>query len=152
MRSEHVGYESDALVISVRDSLLAFAASDDDELAAKHVPFPLPALLSGARATHTQVVAWAHSVWGALLDPAQDPRPTHAVLMKVYQLDHAAYETRYRLVLLDEAPDCTAAQLSAVLRIPDASKVIARVVPTPYRFDSLLYSTETYRIIPYFLV
>jgi hypothetical protein len=111
----------------VRAALAAYCASSDANLAESHVHLggaPLPFDAQHVRASPSDVLAFARLAWLRVCDPGSGLSPTHGVLGKIYQLGRAALESRYDLILLDEAHDCTGAQLASVLGLPVCAKVL----------------------------
>jgi hypothetical protein len=114
---EHAGSDVAAAVLT---ALEVYAASSDDELSDSHVP-TAAASLPGGRAA---VLRLAERVWARACDWQSLPVASHGVLMKLYAMRYAVLETRFRYVLLDEAHDCTAAQIQAARRIGGSSTIL----------------------------
>lgn len=93
-------------------------ASADADIGGAHVP---PRAVP--RASPAQVVHLARELWSALTDPSREPRASHAVCVKLYQLHKASGDDRYERAMLDEAHDCSAVQLSSFLLLPHAEKL-----------------------------
>ena len=114
-------------VRAVRATLEAFFASADDVIGRDHVD-TTSATSFGAGAG--DVVRLASTIWSQLC--ASDRTcidggilaHTTSSLEKLFQLKFAADMTGYDLVLLDEAHDCTRAEIAAVFAMPGAAVVV----------------------------
>jgi hypothetical protein len=100
---------------SVKATLGAFALSADNEISESHVPHH--------GAAKARVVAAARSVWDSFATGRR--KLTTTICTKIYQLNYAANDARFDIALLDEAHDCSAAQLDSVLRLRGSATVIA---------------------------
>lgn len=111
-----------AAVKAVDAVLKLFIASDDAEISDSHRAGRPP------RPGEWDEVAAARLVWSAMCDPkCAEVKLTHDGYVKAFQLDSRAQEAalqRYDVVMLDEAHDCTAAQISIVERASCAKLVV----------------------------
>ena len=110
-------------VHAVKETLVRFCASTDPFVAAAHVPDKL------ADKVHARdVLRASQEVWRLAADPQDDKlRVWHEAYLKLFQIDKSRRDAAldvWDLLLLDEAHDCTEAQVDLFTGAPRARKIV----------------------------
>ena len=123
----------DSELAAIKETIAKFAASTDATIDKRHLPdLCLDVDDDPDGLDEEKVHKAAKQLWGLICNPMQRvacglPKMTHEMYAKLFQLDRArqaAAFASYALVMLDEAHDCTAAQIDVLAQAPCRKLVV----------------------------